>query len=89
MEEWEDDLEFYTAKKKVCQPNCWLSALIFEESEERDAFVAATNGQNVQTRTLWPLVNELPQFAHCQATDVPNARWLQQHIAVLPGGVRV
>jgi perosamine synthetase len=89
MEEWEDDLEFYTAKKKVCKPNCWLSALIFEETEERDAFVEATNAQNVQTRTLWPLVNELPQFTQCQATDVPNARWLQEHIAVLPGGVRV
>ena len=89
MEDWEDELEYYTAKKKVCQPNCWLSALIFEETAERDAFVAATNAQNVQTRTLWPLANELPQFAQCQSTDVPNARWLQQHIAVLPGGVRV
>lgn len=83
-----EEVEVYQASK-VCKPNCWLSALLFDSPEARDVFIDATNSQNIQTRPLWPLVNELPRFAKCQATDLSNARYLQSHIATLPGGVRV
>ncbi len=83
-----EEIEFYETSK-VCTPNCWLSALLFDSPQARNAFVDETNAQGVQTRPLWPLVNELPRFSKCQSTDIPNARHLQSCIATLPGGVRI
>jgi len=83
----DEEVKLFRMKKQI-EPNCWLNALLFEDTEERDNFLAETNAMNVATRALWPLVSDLPRFSECTGTDADNARWLRDRIAILPSGVR-
>lgn len=64
--------------------NYWLNALVFTRSSERDAFVQNTNAKGILTRPAWTLMNHLPMYQNCISTDLHNAEWAAQNLALLP-----
>ncbi len=83
----ESDHEVFRIKKDN-EPNCWLTALFFEEKEERNRFLTETNAESVNTRALWPIVSDLEPYRNAPKTDLANTHWLHDRIALLPSGVR-
>ena len=70
--------------------NYWLNALIFEERQQRDAFLVESNQNRVMTRPVWQLLNRSKAFSECQcADDLPNATWLADRIVNIPSNARL
>ena len=69
------------------QPNHWLNAVLLGSLAEREAFLAATNGQGVMTRPIWRLMHRLPMYQHCQHDSLANSRWLEERVVNLPSSV--
>ena len=67
--------------------NFWLNAIVLTSKEERDAFLQATNQQNIYTRPIWALASELNQFKHCIKGELTNSYWLQDRVVNLPSSV--
>lgn len=68
--------------------NYWLNAVAFTQPSERDAFVQNTHAKGILTRPAWTLMNHLPMYQHCISTALPNAKWAEQHLALLPSFVK-
>jgi len=66
-----------------------LQAIKFETKEQRDAFLEFSNTNQVMTRPIWRLLNELEMFKHCQKDDLTNAQYLEQRVVNIPSSVRV
>ncbi len=64
--------------------NYWLMAIQLESQKQRDEFLTESNAQSVQTRPIWKLMTELPMFAHCQADDQTNSKYLANTIVNIP-----
>lgn len=69
------------------QPNWWLNAVILNNREERDAFLAYTNERQTMTRPVWRLMSEMDMFASCQNDGLEISRWLSDRIVNLPSSV--
>jgi perosamine synthetase len=54
--------------------NYWLNCILFDNKEERDAFLKHTNEDGVMTRPAWQLLNRLPMFEQCQSDELNNAK---------------
>lgn len=67
--------------------NNWLNALVLADQEQRDAFLHATNAQQVMTRPIWRLMSDLEMFRHCQHDGLDNSRWLEQRVVNVPSSV--
>lgn len=88
---------FFSSKnsiKFICEPlesssNYWLQAVMFDTKEERNAFLEFTNSNNVMTRPIWKLMNELQMFQACQTVELKNAKFLEERIVNIPSSVRV
>lgn len=72
-----------------CRANYWLNAILFADREEREAFLEYSNGNGIQTRPAWVLMNRLPMFADCVCGDLGNAEWLEDRLVNIPSSVRV
>lgn len=72
-----------------CRANYWLNAILFADSEEREAFLEYSNGNGIQTRPAWVLMNRLPMFAACMRGDLGNAGWLEDRLVNIPSSVRL
>ncbi|MCZ8295341.1 MAG: LegC family aminotransferase [Rhodobacteraceae bacterium] len=68
-------------------PNYWLNAIILEDRNARDTFLAASNSAGVMTRPIWRLMNELPMYRDCQSDGLQNSRWLADRVVNLPSSV--
>jgi perosamine synthetase len=68
-------------------PNYWLNAIILEDRNARDTFLAASNSAGVMTRPIWRLMNELPMYRDCQNDGLQNSRWLADRVVNLPSSV--
>ena len=64
--------------------NYWLNALVLEDKNDRDIFIKELNEAGVMTRPIWRLMNELPMFENCQATELANAKWLEERVVNIP-----
>jgi aminotransferase in exopolysaccharide biosynthesis len=69
--------------------NFWLNALVLEDKQGRDTFLTDMNEAGVMSRPIWKLMNELPMFSGCQATDLPNAKWLEERVVNIPSSARI
>ena len=69
--------------------NYWLNAIIMENREEREAFLAYSNDNGVQTRPIWILMHKLPPYEKCARSELPNAEWLEDRVVNIPSSVRV
>jgi aminotransferase in exopolysaccharide biosynthesis len=68
--------------------NYWLNTIILPSKEERDDFLKYSNEQQVMTRPIWRLINELPMYSGCIKGDLSNAKWLEERIVNLPSSYR-
>jgi len=69
--------------------NFWLNAIILKDLEERNAFLKQTNNNNVMTRPIWKLMNNLSMYKNAQTGNLDNAEWLEQRVVNIPSSVRV
>jgi aminotransferase in exopolysaccharide biosynthesis len=69
--------------------NYWLNAIVLNSKEERDQFLEYTNKNQVMTRPIWVLMNELEMFKECQKDELINAKWLEQRVVNIPSSVIV
>lgn len=68
--------------------NYWLNVVLFENKEEQEAFLKATNESGVMTRPVWDLMNTLPMFASCEHDGLENSKWLADRVVNIPSSVR-
>jgi dTDP-4-amino-4,6-dideoxygalactose transaminase len=68
--------------------NYWLNTIILPDKAARDAFLEYSNGQQVMTRPIWRLMNELPMYRNCQSGPLENAKSLEERVVNLPSSYR-
>lgn len=68
--------------------NFWLNTIIFENSENKTAFLKYSNDNKVVTRPIWTLMNKLPAFKNCQKGGLTNATFLEERVVNLPSSFR-
>ncbi len=76
------------AESPNTQANYWLSTLICQDQTERDVFLEFSNTQAIQTRPLWTPMHQLPIYADCLRSELPNTEWLAARVVNLPSGVK-
>jgi aminotransferase in exopolysaccharide biosynthesis len=64
--------------------NFWLNCILFNNRDERDAFLKFSNEKEVMTRPAWKLMNELPMYASCQTDNLKNAVIIAVRLVNLP-----
>jgi aminotransferase in exopolysaccharide biosynthesis len=69
--------------------NYWLSAIMFDDRNERDAFLAFANENGVMSRPAWTLMNKLPMFAGCQNDGLQNSQKIEDRLVNIPSSVRI
>ena len=69
-----------------CSSNYWLQTIILsaDNSEHRDAILAATNNAGYMTRPTWVLMNELEQFSSMPWMDLSGALSLSERVINIP-----
>lgn len=68
--------------------NYWLNAIVLQDEKARDAFLTATNAQQVMTRPVWDLMSSLPMFEACQNDGLENSKWLAARVVNIPSSYR-
>jgi dTDP-4-amino-4,6-dideoxygalactose transaminase len=58
-----------------------------DDAAHREAFLAFTNEQNIQTRPLWTPMHKLEIYQTCLQTELPNTEWLAERVVNLPSGI--
>tara|TARA_Y200000002_G_scaffold382927_1_gene402096 strand:+ start:4948 stop:5847 length:900 start_codon:yes stop_codon:yes gene_type:complete len=81
----------YTFVKETCdsKSNYWLNTIILKDKKSRDEFLELTNKNNIMTRPIWRLMNELVMFEDCQSNKLINAKFLEERAVNLPSSVRL
>jgi perosamine synthetase len=69
--------------------NYWLNLIFLKNREERDDFLKFLNENSVMSRPFWTLMNKLPMYKNCQATNLETAQWLEDRGVNIPSGVRL
>lgn len=82
------DIDFIKEPQDA-QSNYWLQAVLLKDKQQRDEFLEFTNINGVMTRPIWRLMNELEMFEECQATDLKNAKFLEERVVNIPSSVRI
>lgn len=77
----------FVEEPEGARSNYWLNAIILDNLESRDRFLAFTNKSGVMTRPIWKLTNKLPMFQKCQTDELKNAEWLEERIVNIPSSV--
>ncbi len=67
--------------------NYWLQAVIVKDVKKRDQFLEFTNSNEIMTRPIWCLMNELDMFKDCQCSDLTNSKYLEQRVINIPSSV--
>lgn len=80
--------EKFVVERNNTKANYWLNAIVFSNKEERDIFLEYSNQQQVMTRPIWRLMNELPMYSSCITGDLPNAKWLEERVVNIPSSYR-
>jgi dTDP-4-amino-4,6-dideoxygalactose transaminase len=79
----------FITEPKAAVSNYWLNAIVMENREERDAFLAFSNDKGVMTRPIWRLMNKLEMYKDSPHDDLTNSQWLEDRIVNIPSGVRI
>lgn len=81
-----EKIKFITEPKDA-KSNYWLQAVLLKDIIERDNFLKVTNNNNVMTRPIWTLMNNLEMFKDCEKTELTNAEYLEQRVVNIPSSV--
>jgi perosamine synthetase len=78
-------VHFFT-EPSFAQSNYWLNALLLDEAfaEQREVVLEKTNGNGIMTRPAWTLMNQLPMFKDCPASDLGCAGNLSKRLINIP-----
>ncbi len=68
--------------------NYWLNTILFNSSDEQQAFLQFSNHQKVMARPIWQLMNKLPMYQSCIAGPLQNAEWLEKRVVNIPSSYR-
>jgi len=68
--------------------NYWLNSLLLKDRPQRDLFLSNLNDAGVMCRPIWRLMNKLEMFRSCQATDLSNSIWLEDHVVNIPSSAK-
>jgi perosamine synthetase len=79
-------LSFFS-EQPDCRSNYWLNTLILDNRKERDEFLKYSNANGVMTRPAWTLMNKLPMYEKCLATNLDNAHWLEDRLVNIPSSI--
>ena len=74
----------FFSEKENCKSNYWLNAIFLENKNEKERFLEKLNESNIMCRPTWTLLNQLPPFKNCQASELKNAKWIGDHLINIP-----
>ena len=74
---------------KYSKSNYWLNCIIFKNKNERDQFLSESNFNNIMTRPIWTLMNNLPMYKNSQCGDLKNSKWLYERVVNIPSSVLI
>lgn len=74
---------------KESKSNFWLNALLFEDIDEREHFLAYSNSNGVMARPVWELMHRLPMFSKALKADLLNSEWVADRLVNIPSSVRL
>jgi perosamine synthetase len=78
----------FVAEIAEAKANYWLNAILFDNLDQREAFLEYTNENGVMTRPVWELMHRLPMFADAEKSDLSNSEWLADRLVNIPSSVR-
>lgn len=79
----------FCIESKDAKANYWLNALIFENREQREAFLSFMNSNGVMARPVWELMHRLPMFKDCLKAALTNSEWIADRLVNIPSSVRL
>lgn len=78
----------FKEEPKNSKSNYWLNSILLKDRQERDSFLEFSNGNGIQTRPIWRLMNKLSMYENCQRDNIDNALWLEDRVVNIPSGIR-
>ncbi len=81
-----NNIQFITEPHN-CKSNHWLNCILFNDKNERDAFLEFANKNGIMTRPAWRLMNELSMFKDCITGKLTNAKSISDTLVNLPSSV--
>jgi len=72
---------------KNSKSNYWLQSIYFTTKEQRDNFLEYSNKNEVMTRPIWKLLNDLEPYKKCECDTLENSKNLMQRIVNIPSSV--
>ena len=69
--------------------NYWLNAILLENRQEREAFLAYMNSNGVMSRPIWEPMHRLPMFESSIRGDLTNSEWVADRLVNIPSSVRL
>jgi dTDP-4-amino-4,6-dideoxygalactose transaminase len=85
---FKDRPEQFVSEIENGKANYWLNTIILPDKAARDKFLEYSNSQQVMTRPIWRLMNELPMYRNCQSGPLVNAIWLEERVVNIPSSYR-
>ena len=82
------DMDFVTEPRN-CLSNYWLNAIVLNSQGERDALLAYTNDNGVQTRPVWRPLHLLQAYCRFQRSPTPVAEFLGERLINIPSSYRL
>lgn len=79
----------FVSEIKEAKANYWLNAILFENTEEREAFLSFANSNGVMSRPVWELMHRLSMFVDAQRGDLTNSEYIVDRLVNIPSSVRV
>jgi dTDP-4-amino-4,6-dideoxygalactose transaminase len=79
----------FFAEPSECCSNYWLNAIVLDDFEQRERFLAGCAAAGVQARPIWRLMNTLPMYKNCMCDELKKARWFEERVVNIPSSVRV
>ena len=72
---------------KDSRSNYWLNTLLLKDLVERDNYLNYLNDQNIMSRPVWNLINNLDMYKKCPKSDLSNSMWLENRLINIPSSV--
>ncbi|MBL7890826.1 MAG: LegC family aminotransferase [Bacteroidia bacterium] len=79
----------FISEPSASRSNYWLCAVLLENKEKRDEFLAYTNDNGVMTRPSWTLMHKLVMFKDCLHGNLDNAEMIESRLVNIPSSVRI
>ncbi len=77
----------FVAEPNQTQSNYWLCAILAKDIQQRDAFLEASNAQDIMTRPAWELLHTLPMYNYCLQDELVVSKHFFERLINIPSGV--